>query len=80
MAVISWRLPLEHTDVEIHEIESSRQITATPTREARKADTAERAKQVMEAQLGSFRVTRPHNRPRTTRTVHATMVVAGIKA
>ena len=28
-AVVSWRLPREHTDIEIHEIESSRRITAT---------------------------------------------------
>jgi hypothetical protein len=27
--VVRRRLPLEHTDIEIHEIESSRQITAT---------------------------------------------------
>jgi hypothetical protein len=48
---------MEHTDIEIHGIESSRQITAT-----------------------SFRVTRHLNSPRTTRQVHATVVVAGIKA
>ena len=53
----AWRLPLEHTDIESHEIESSRRITAT-----------------------SFRVTRPHNSPLITRTVHATLVVDGIKA
>jgi len=57
LAVIDWRLPLEHTDVEIHEIESSRQIIAT-----------------------SFRVTRECNRPLTTRTVNATMLVGGFKA
>jgi hypothetical protein len=28
-AVVSWRLPLEHTDIEIHEIESLRRTTAT---------------------------------------------------
>jgi len=55
--VLGWRLHMEHTDVESHEIESSRRITAT-----------------------SFRVTRPHNWPLTTRQVHATMVVGGIKA
>ena len=55
--VLGWRLPMEQTDIESHEIESSRRITAT-----------------------SFRVTRPHNSPLTTRTVHATMVVDGIKA
>ena len=55
--VLGWRLPMEQTDVEGHEIESSRRITAT-----------------------SFRVTRPLNRPLTTRQVHATLVVDGIKA
>jgi hypothetical protein len=48
---------MEHTDIESHEIESSRQIAAT-----------------------SFRVTRECDRPLTTRTVHATVVVSGIKA
>ena len=28
--VLGWRLPMEQTDIEIHEIESSRRITATP--------------------------------------------------
>jgi len=48
---------MEHTDIEIHEVESSRRITAT-----------------------SFRVTRECDRPLTTRMVHATVVVGGLKA
>jgi len=48
---------MEQTDIESHEIESSRRITAT-----------------------SFRVTRGCDRPVTTRTVYATMVVGGLKA
>jgi len=55
-AVLGWRLPMEQTDIECHEIESSRRITAT-----------------------SFRVTRECDRPLTTRLVHATVVVGGIK-
>ena len=50
VVVAGWRLHMEHTAIESHEIESSRRITAT-----------------------SFRVTRPHNSPLTTRKVHASM-------
>jgi len=31
-AVLGWRLPMEQTDIESHEIESSRRITATSFR------------------------------------------------
>src|SRR5687768_8030518 len=71
---VGWRLPMEHTDIESHEVESSRRITATPAREARQADTGERAKQVSNAWLGSFRVTRECHRPRITRLVYVTVV------
>jgi hypothetical protein len=35
VAMVRRRLPREHTDIEIHEIESSRRITATSVRVAR---------------------------------------------
>ena len=36
--VPGWRLPMEHTDIETHEIESSRPITATSFRLTRECD------------------------------------------
>ena len=56
-AVLGWRLPMEQTEIENHEIESSRRIIATrgarsaPTRCAQRAEGGERV-----AALGSFRV------------------------